>query len=67
MLQMSHVLNGGYGMGRHKCAIGKLTAGMSTRAVAREFNVDFSTISRLHVILEYLAELPTGLTTADHM
>ncbi len=28
-------------------AIGMLTAGMSTRAVAREFNVPFSTISRL--------------------
>ncbi len=28
-------------------AIGMLTAGMSTRAVAREFNVHFSTISRL--------------------
>ncbi len=27
--------------------IGMLTAGMSTRAVAREFNVHFSTISRL--------------------
>ena len=30
-----------------ECAIGMLTAGMSTRAVAREFNVNFSTISRL--------------------
>ena len=30
-----------------KRAIGMLTAGMSTRAVAREFNVTFSTISRL--------------------
>jgi transposase len=28
-------------------AIGMLTAGMSTRAVAREFNVNFPTISRL--------------------
>ncbi len=28
-------------------AIGMLTAGMSTRAVARELNVYFSTISRL--------------------
>ncbi len=39
MPQMSQVLRG------H--AIGMLTAGMSTRAVARELNVHFSTISRL--------------------
>ncbi|ROL52183.1 hypothetical protein DPX16_6060 [Anabarilius grahami] len=39
MPQMSQVLR--------KCAIGMLTAGMSTRAVAREFNVHFSTISHL--------------------
>jgi hypothetical protein len=30
-----------------ECAIDILTAGMSTRAVAREFNVNFSTISHL--------------------
>ncbi|KAL0178731.1 hypothetical protein M9458_027625 [Cirrhinus mrigala] len=30
-----------------ECVIGMLTAGMSTRAVARELNVHFSTISRL--------------------
>ncbi len=30
-----------------ECAIGMLTAGMSTRAVASELNVHFSTISRL--------------------
>ncbi len=30
-----------------ECSIGMLTAGMSTRAVARELNVNFSTISRL--------------------
>ena len=30
-----------------ECAIGMLTARMSTRAVAREFNVNFSTISHL--------------------
>ena len=30
-----------------ECAIGMLTAGMSTRALARELNVNFSTISRL--------------------
>uniref|UniRef100_A0A9J8CJL4 Transposase Tc1-like domain-containing protein n=1 Tax=Cyprinus carpio carpio TaxID=630221 RepID=A0A9J8CJL4_CYPCA len=39
MPQMSQVLR--------ECAIGILTAGMSTRAVARELNVHFSTISRL--------------------
>ena len=39
MPQMSQVLR--------ERAIGKLTAGMSTRAVSREFNVNFSTISRL--------------------
>ncbi len=30
-----------------ECAIGMLTAGMSTRAVAHELNVNLSTISRL--------------------
>uniref|UniRef100_A0A8C2BI34 Transposase Tc1-like domain-containing protein n=1 Tax=Cyprinus carpio TaxID=7962 RepID=A0A8C2BI34_CYPCA len=39
MPQMSQVLR--------ECAIGMLTAGMSTRAVARELNVHFSTISHL--------------------
>ena len=39
MPQMSQVLR--------EHAIGMLTAGMSTRAVARELNVHFSTISRL--------------------
>ena len=39
MPQMSQVLR--------ERAIGMLTAGMSTRAVARELNVKFSTISRL--------------------
>jgi hypothetical protein len=38
-------------------AIGMLTAGMSTRAVAREFHVNFST----NVVLENLALCPTGL------
>ncbi len=37
--QMSQILR--------ECAIGMLTAGMSTRAVACELNVHFSTISRL--------------------
>ena len=39
MPQMSQVLR--------ECAIGVLTAEMSTRAFSREFNVNFSTISRL--------------------
>ncbi len=39
MPQMSHVLR--------ERAIGMLTAGMSPRAVARELNVHFSTVSRL--------------------
>ncbi len=39
MPQMSQVLR--------ECAIGMLTAGMSTRAVAHELNVNFSTISHL--------------------
>ncbi len=39
MPQMSQVLR--------EHAIGMLTAGMSTRAVARELNVNFSTLSRL--------------------
>ncbi len=39
MPQMSQVLR--------EHAIGMLTAGMSTRAVAHEFNFNFSTISRL--------------------
>ncbi len=39
MPQMSQVLR--------ERAVGMLTAGMSTRAVARELNVNFSTISRL--------------------
>ena len=41
-------------------------AGMSTRAVAREFNVNFSTKSR-PVILENLAVRPTSLTPADNV
>jgi hypothetical protein len=43
--------------------IGMLTAGMSTRAVAREFNINFST----NVSLENLAVCSTGLTTTDHV
>ncbi len=47
MPQMSQVLR--------ERAIGMLTAGMSTRAVARELNVNFSTISRLKGVSENLA------------
>jgi hypothetical protein len=43
--------------------VGMLTAGMSTRAVAGELIVNFST----NVVLENLAVRPTGLTTADHV
>jgi hypothetical protein len=43
--------------------IGMLTAGMSTRAVARQLNVNFST----KFVLENLAVCPTGLTNADHV
>ena len=45
-------------------AIGMRTAGMSTRAVVREWNVNFSTISGLNVVLENLA---TGLTSTDQV
>ena len=57
MQQMSQVLR--------ECAIGMLTAGISTRAFARELNVHFSIIN--HLILENLAVRPTGLTIADRM
>ena len=56
----------------HRClklserAIDMLTAGTSTRAVARGMNVNFSTISRLQH-LENVAVGPTGLTTAVHV
>ncbi len=43
-------------------SIGMLTAGMSTRAVSRELNVNFS-----KGISENLAVHPTGLTTADYV
>ena len=47
-------------------AIGMLTAGMSTRAVARELNVIFSTLSNLqHCFVDHLAVRPTG--SADHV
>ena len=61
MPQMSQVLR--------ERAIGMLTAGISTKAVARELNVHFSTISRLQrtVLIENVAVCPAGLTTADQM
>ena len=59
MPQMSQVLR--------ELAIGMLTAGMSTRTVAREFNVNFSIISRLDVAVKNLAVGPTGLTSADNV
>ena len=55
MPQMSHILR--------EHIIGMLAPGMTTRAVARSFNVHFSTISHL----ENLAVHPTDLTTADHV
>jgi hypothetical protein len=42
-----------------------MTAGMSTRAVARELNINFFNISKL--LLDYLAVSPTGLTRADQV
>jgi hypothetical protein len=45
-----------------------MTEGLSTRAVARECNVYFTTIlTASNVILENLALHPTSLTTTDHM
>ena len=55
MPQMSQVLR--------ERAIGMLTAGMSTRAVARELNGNLST----NAVLESLAVRPTGLTTTDQL
>jgi len=51
MPRMSHVLG--------ERAIGMLTAVMSTKAVARKFNLQCRT--------ENLEVYPTGLTTADHV
>jgi hypothetical protein len=45
MPQMSHVLR--------ECVIGMLNAGISTRAVARECNVNCSTVSRLRRFREF--------------
>jgi hypothetical protein len=39
-------------------AIGKLTAGMSTRAVASEFNVHFYTISHLQCHFREFGSMP---------
>jgi hypothetical protein len=49
--------------GLRERAIDMLTAGMSTRAVARELNAHFST----NVVLENVPGCSTGLTSADHM
>ena len=48
-------------------AIGMLTAGMSTRAAAREFKMNFSITSRCFVDLENLTVRPTGLPTTHHV
>ena len=50
-----------------ECAIGMLTAGMTTITVARELNVNFSTIIRFNIVLDYFEVHPSGLTTADHV
>jgi hypothetical protein len=55
MAQMSQVLK--------DCAIGMLTTGMSTTAVAVELNVNFST----NIVLENLAVRPSSLTIADKL
>ena len=48
--------------------IGMLTTGMSKRAVARELNVHFSTISRLQRrFQEFGSTSNRSLTTADHV
>jgi hypothetical protein len=47
-------------------AFGMLTAGMSTRAVARSFKVNFYKQPPTAVV-ENLAVCPTGLTIADHL
>jgi hypothetical protein len=47
-------------MPQREHAIGMLTAGISTRAVARELDVHFSTKAPSNVILENLAVCPTG-------
>jgi hypothetical protein len=56
MPQMSQVLR--------EHTFGMLTANMSFRAVARECNVNFATISQLQ---RHLAVRSPGLTTADHV
>ncbi len=59
MPQMSQVL--------WEHAIGILTAGMSTRAVAHELNVNFFTISHFQRHFLEFGSTSTGLTTADHV
>ena len=46
-------------------AIGMLTAGMSTRAVAREYNVNFSTISHLQLCLRIWQYVHVGKRFAN--
>ncbi len=61
MPQMSQVLR--------ERAIGMLTAGMSTRAVVRELNVHFSTISRLQRRFREFVSIQPALqpqTTCNH-
>ena len=50
-----------------ECAIGMLTAEMSTRAVAREFNVNFSTISCFQLRLVNLAVLASKPQTTCNL
>ena len=50
-----------------ECAIAILTTGMYTRAVARELNVNFSTISRLQRCFREFGSTSSDLTTADHV
>ena len=48
-------------------AIGQMTAGMFTRAVARSFNVNFSTISCLQHHFREFCSTSNQPTTADHV
>ena len=59
---LSHSAKDVYILKEH--TIGMLTALMSTRALARELNVNFSTSK---VVLENLTVRPTSITTADHV
>ena len=48
-------------------SIWRLTAGMSTRSVARPLNVHFSTIAISKGVSENVPVHLTSLTTADHV